>query len=85
MGLDLRHGSRAGVTVWLVKLLRNGSVCFSFAGGLVSYVKIVRVQLWRDRNRDQKSESGGFSSTGPLYLLSGCLASKAAPLVCGLI
>lgn len=49
VGLDLRHGSQAVVTVSLVKLLRKRSVCFSFAGVLVSYVRILRGQLLRGR------------------------------------
>lgn len=55
-GTGLEAWFTSWLTVWLVKLLRNRSVCFSFAGGLVSYVKIVRGQLLRDRHRVQKSE-----------------------------
>lgn len=73
VGLDLRHGSQAVVTVSLVKLLRKRSVCFSFAGVLVSYVRILRGQLLRDR---RVKVGGDWSPLFPNRL--SCLKGSSA-------
>lgn len=54
---------------------RSGQLCQIRQGSAIE----------RQESGPEEWKWGGFSSPGPLYSLTSCLASKAAPLVYGLI